>query len=109
VSEAFEPVDIDVDRLRGVTITWADGTVDVHALADLRRACTCAECRGRRERGQPVGPRPGDEASVAIVTAELVGAWGINFAWNDGHSSGIFGWDVLAQLAVDHGPGDQAP
>ena len=104
MAEAFAPVDVDVDRLHGVTITWADGTVDVFALADLRRACTCAECRGRRERGQPVGPRPGEEAGLTVVSAELVGGWGMSFSWSDGHHAGIYAWDVLAQLGRAEGP-----
>nr|MBA2327462.1 DUF971 domain-containing protein [Actinomycetota bacterium] len=30
-----------------------------------------------------------------IEDAELIGAWGITLRWNDGHSTGIFSWDLL--------------
>jgi DUF971 family protein len=78
-----------------VTITWADGLVVEHLLPDLRRACTCAECRGRRERGERVGPPPGREDELSIVDAELHGGWGIAFTWSDGHSAGIYAWEAL--------------
>lgn len=30
-----------------------------------------------------------------INSAELVGAWGISITWNDGHSTGIYAWEIL--------------
>ena len=36
-----------------------DGTTTVFGLEELRVNCPCAECRGRREQGQPAWPRPG--------------------------------------------------
>jgi len=30
-----------------------------------------------------------------IADAKLVGAWGIGFTWNDGHSTGIYSWELL--------------
>jgi DUF971 family protein len=102
--DAAAPVDVDIDRLHGVTITWADGRVVEYGLVDLRRSCTCAECRGKRERGQRVGPAPGAEGDLSIVDAELHGGWGIAFTWSDGHSAGIYAWEVLAP-----GPEEPAP
>jgi DUF971 family protein len=34
---------------------------------------------------------------LRVEDAELVGAWGITFTWNDGHSTGIFSWALLRQ------------
>jgi len=33
--------------------------------------------------------------SIGYEGAELVGAWGVSLRWNDGHSTGIYAWDVL--------------
>jgi DUF971 family protein len=92
---AATAVDIDVDRARGVTVTFDDGAVCQYELVDLRRACPCAACRNLRDGGQAVWPRPGSPEPLAIVDAELVGAWGISFTWNDGHATGIYPWDAL--------------
>ena len=89
------PVTIDVQRDQGLALTWADGTTNRFGLEELRRHCPCAECRMRRERNQPVWPLPTSPQPLTIVTAELIGAWGIGFTWNDGHSTGIYSWTLL--------------
>jgi DUF971 family protein len=92
---ARAPATIDVERDHGVTLTWADGTTSEFGLEELRRQCPCAECRGRRDRNLPVGPLPSSPQPLRIVDAELVGAWGIGISWNDGHTTGIYSWDLL--------------
>jgi DUF971 family protein len=89
------PVTIDVRRDDGVTLTWADGATSRFGLEELRRHCPCAECRGRRDRAQPVWPLPSSPQPLRIVDAKLVGAWGIGFTWNDGHTTGIYSWELL--------------
>jgi DUF971 family protein len=88
-------VDIDVDRAHAVTITFDDGAVCRYELVELRQACPCATCRNLRDNGQESWPRPGSAEPLAIEDAELVGAWGISFTWNDGHNTGIYPWDAL--------------
>ena len=89
------PTTIDVDRSHGVTLTWVDGTTSTFGLEELRQHCPCAECRQRRDHDQPVWPVPSSPQPLEILDAELIGAWGITFTWNDGHSTGIFSWTLL--------------
>ena len=89
------PVTIDVKRDRGLTLTWADGTTSQFGLEELRQQCPCAECRTRRDRDLPVWPLPSSPQPLRIVDAELVGAWGIGITWNDGHTTGIYSWELL--------------
>ena len=63
--------------------------------------CPCAECRGLRDRGQTVWPKPTSPEPLRAENAELVGAWGLSIPWNDGHSTGIYAWDVLRDWAED--------
>jgi DUF971 family protein len=42
-----------------------------------------------------VWPQPSSPQPLRIVDAELVGAWGISFTWNDRHSTGIYSWELL--------------
>jgi DUF971 family protein len=86
---------IDVERDRGLTVVYEDGRECFFPLEDLRLGCPCASCRAVRDRGERVWPRPGGPATLRIVDAELVGNWGINLTWNDGHATGIFPWDAL--------------
>jgi DUF971 family protein len=89
------PVTIDVDRERGLTLTWADGAPSCFDLEELRQHCPCAECRTRRDRNLPVWPLPSSPRPLRIVDAELVGAWGLGITWNDGHRTGIYSWAGL--------------
>ena len=90
-----QPAKIDVDRDRGVTVVFADGRTCFFANEELRRQCPCAGCLGFRERGEPVFPRPGSPAVARVEGAELVGGWGINLRWNDGHAEGIYAFEGL--------------
>jgi DUF971 family protein len=90
-----EPIDIDIVRDRSVTVTFDDGTVSEFPVNALRAACPCATCRGQRERGEVAWPRPGQPDTITIVDAQLSGAWGLSIDWSDGHSTGIYAWNVL--------------
>ncbi|MFN8022632.1 MAG: DUF971 domain-containing protein [Acidimicrobiales bacterium] len=114
-SPAVTPVDIDIERERAVTVTFADDVVAEFPVLMLRGACPCASCRGWRERGELAFPRPGMPDTVAIAHAELTGAWGLSIDWTDGHSTGIYAWSVLrdwwergliGDLVADPTPGD---
>lgn len=56
MTDKAAPVTIDVERDRGVVLTWADGTTCRFGLEELRQHCPCAECRTRRQRNSPVWP-----------------------------------------------------
>lgn len=102
---ATQPIEIELDRGGELRITWADGTRSRCALAALRRACPCAACRAQREavRGPgvlPVVPPAAEERGMALAdTAELVGHYGLRITWNDGHSAGIYDYELLRSLA----------
>lgn len=95
MSERDEPQSVDVAREEGVTVTFRDGYVARFGLAELRRGCPCAGCRGLRDRGEEVWPRPGGPATLRVEHAELAGGWGLSISWNDGHSTGIYPFEAL--------------
>jgi len=73
----------------------------VHRIpfAELRRACPCAGCRGEpgfagRFAAQPE-LRPGEDELADI---SLVGAYGLNAVWADGHNTGIYTFTRLREL-----------
>ncbi len=100
----MSPTKIDLKRDEKLQITWADGAVTTYSLAVLRKNCPCAECRTKRE-AEPkkkilLPILTGDHSKpVTIASAEMVGSYAIQLAWTDGHSSGIYSFAYLRELA----------
>lgn len=87
-----ESVHLESDVL---VVCWRDEHVSRFRLVELRRKCPCAECHELRRRGQEPWPKPGAPAPLGLEGAELVGGWGLSLRWNDGHQTGIYGWETL--------------
>ena len=110
IPEAPSPTEVELDRASGLTLTWPDGTTDRFDLEELRFNCPCAACRGRREQGLDAWPTPGAPQPLRAESAELVGAWGMQIRWNDGHETGIYAWSMLrAWRATDADPDPNPP
>jgi DUF971 family protein len=86
---------IEVDRRSDVTIHFADGVTGRFGIGELRLACPCADCNGKRQLGTSVQPAVERGEAVAITDAELTGAYGLSLDWADGHSTGIYTWVFL--------------
>ncbi|MBV8528603.1 MAG: DUF971 domain-containing protein [Candidatus Dormibacteraeota bacterium] len=91
---------------RALLIDWSDGASARIAFDVLRRACPCAACRGEAGYAGRFATdpelHPGEDELADI---SLVGAYGLNVVWADGHSTGIYTFDQLRRLggAVDPG------
>jgi DUF971 family protein len=70
----------------------------------IRAQCPCASCRdewtGRRLL-DPATIRP----DLKLEGMEPVGNYAVRLAWNDGHDSGLFTWDLLRELTRGATPG----
>jgi prepilin-type processing-associated H-X9-DG protein len=97
VDDRHQPESIDVAKDAAVTVTYLDGYVAQFDLMSLRKGCPCATCRNLRERGEDSLPRPTSPLPLRVEHAELHGAWGLNIAWNDGHATGIYSFEMLRQ------------
>jgi len=95
MDDRFEVRDITVERDTAVSITFGDGHVGRLDLVELRVHCPCAGCRGHRERGETPWPTTSSPTPLRVESAELVGAWGISFTWNDQHRAGIYPFTTL--------------
>src|SRR5277367_1009660 len=85
-----------------LAIKWEDGAEQFVALEVLRRACPCAGCNGERDiMGQlHKGPeQPLSARSFQLARLDIVGGYGVQPLWADGHGSGIFSFDYLRRLA----------
>ncbi len=88
-------------------IVWDDGHESIYLYNELRQACPCARCNEMRKaiktgnspfkRTIPLESKATDVKPKAV---EHVGLYAIRFAWNDGHDTGIYTFDLLRKLCT---------
>ncbi len=101
---ARKPQKILVDtESKQLQVNWADGHTSVYHLTYLRRACPCVQCQPWKEGMGEVGKPPdevlnaiGDLSSASDIA--MVGGYGIQFNWTDGHNYGIYDFGYLRDL-----------
>lgn len=78
---------------------WADGTPHMAAYRLLRANCPCADCKWLRatsDERTAVDLSP--DENIELMDIRLVGAYGVQFVFSDGHDRGIFPWVFLRTL-----------
>lgn len=96
------PSDLDLQRDKGLTVTWADGATSFYPVSYLRRMSPSAEARELREQMEknPLTVLP-DSASggpLRADDAELVGNYALRIIFSDGHKTGLYTWSYLRQI-----------
>lgn len=85
---------------RELAIAWSDGHETYLALEEIRRACPCAVCHGEPDvlgRGDKPEVKH-TPASFDLASYELVGGYGWQPKWADGHATGIYSVAYLRRL-----------
>jgi DUF971 family protein len=97
-SEKLRPVEIGRANEHDIKIRWNNGTQSVCMARRVRLACPCAGCVDETTGAQRLEPAsvPGDVRPLGI---ELVGRYAIQVRWSDGHSTGLYSFDLLRRLA----------
>jgi DUF971 family protein len=100
----LRPSSVTLNKNDGyLEIAWNDNEVCRYPLSELREACPCVECRGGHQ-FMGAAHDPDDilkltpKRSYAIVNIELVGNYGLQPEWDDGHHTGIYTWEYLKRL-----------
>ena len=101
-------VKIHVSNGAGVDIGWADGHASHFDFAYLRDHCPCATCNDEREKKESLAESsPGFASSPALPmfkpkpkaqSAQAVGQYAIQISFSDGHSTGIYSYDLLRSI-----------
>lgn len=90
-----EPADVAIDEAaRKVRIRWSDGQVTTYSFRGLRGWCPCASCQGHSSQTKFIAtenPRP--------TGSEGVGRYALRFLWADGHSTGMYSYEWLREIA----------
>ncbi|HIG31512.1 MAG TPA: DUF971 domain-containing protein [Verrucomicrobiales bacterium] len=84
-----------------VGIRWNDGSEDFFPMAKLRAVSPSAETQGEKDIfGNQYGGGGGhDYTGVTVLRWEPVGSYAIRFIFSDGHSTGLYSFDYLKQVA----------
>lgn len=96
----------DIQQIGGeLAIKWSDGREDFIPLGKLRRCCPCAGCKGETDILGNVYKNPEQELTAAafqLVRMASVGGYAVRPVWADGHTTGIFSFEYLKQVAVEN-------
>ena len=84
------------DELR-LRIEWGDGHVSEFEPYLLRLACPCAGCVEEMT-GRPLLDPASVDPGVYPLEIEYVGRYALRFQWSDGHSTGIYPFDMLRRI-----------
>lgn len=92
-----QPQNIIIDESRSfLRIEWSDGRKVELTAPSLRDLCQSAKSKRLAVQGLSV---PAAE-DLKIEDASLIGRYGINIVFSDGHDRGIYPWVMLREYAV---------
>ena len=100
------PIELKKTDERRLVIIWSDSAEQSIPFRTLRKACRCANCMKEREKAiqQPesLGALPVLSAAEArpldIEQMHPVGNYAYNIHFSDGHSAGIFTFEMLRAI-----------
>ncbi len=94
-SRGPEPADIEHNEEHSVLrIRWSDGVTTEYSLAGLRGWCPCASCQGHGSERNFVS-----EGTSRLSSFEGVGRYALRLLWDDGHSTGMYAYSYLREIA----------
>ena len=94
----IEPAEIapteDEARLR---ILWKDGAAFEYVPRELRLLCPCAGCVDETTGVRTLRP---DMVSHDVYPTAIhyVGRYALQFVWSDGHSTGIYTYELMREI-----------
>ena len=108
ISTVCRPRHLELQKDKGLTVYWHDGTQDFYPIIYLRRLSPSAEARQLREEmaKNPLTVLPASVATdsdqpLTATGAEMIGNYAVRIIFSDGHDTGIYSWHYLQQIAPD--------
>ncbi len=105
------PKHVDLDKARGLTVEWSDGSISFYPVALLRRLSPSADARELRQEmaRNPLTVLPSSSGGLEQLSAfgaDLVGNYAIRIRFSDGHQTGIYSWTYLKSIDPQAQPGN---
>ena len=82
---------------RLLVIEWRDGHRSEYRPRHLRLQCRCAGCVDERT-GEKILDPSSVEPGVYPLAIRYVGRYALGFDWSDGHSTGIYTFELLREV-----------
>ena len=85
-----------------LAVKWDDGSESFIKLEKLRRACPCAGCKGETDvmgNLYIAPPKPLRPEAFQLRGLAHVGGYALQPQWADGHSTGLYSFEMLKRLA----------
>ena len=102
------PTDLQLHDESRLEIQWSDGSARQYTLSQIRDRCPCATCREKRtsEAAETIPAAlpilsAAEAQPLRIVSMRPVGNYAYNIAFNDGHDTGIFTFELLRSLGEE--------
>ena len=93
----LRPSEIKNIRGVGIEITWEDGHKGNYSYEYLRLSCQCASCVDEWT-GESLLKREKIPEDIHPDDLFPVGNYAIQVNWSDGHSTGIYSFDLLRKI-----------
>ncbi len=91
------PLEINRHGDHDIHIRWNSGEQAVYPARFLRGQCPCANCVD-----ELTGVRKVTESLLPVLvypkSIEPIGRYAIQIFWSDGHSTGLYTWELLYEL-----------
>lgn len=81
----------------GMRFAWPDGKKCEYTAFQLRENCRCAACRHELTGEKLLDPTQ-IKPDIKILKAEILGQYALGFLFSDGHSTGIYTFEMLRDL-----------
>ena len=94
----FSPSELAIDPEGSLAVTWADGSKEVVRAFNLRSNCPCANCVDENS-GQRILDVNAIPLDIKLTTVKPVGRYGVTVDYNHPHSTGIFKFNRIKDLA----------
>src|SRR5690606_13212509 len=82
---------------RTLGITWSDDKYAEYDVVNLRRKCPCALCVDEWTRAPKLDPKQITE-DIRPIRIDSVGRYALKIKFNDGHTTGIYTFQLLRDL-----------
>jgi len=97
----MQPLKIKLLEGKFLWIKWVDKSESKISLKKLREMCPCATCLAERENQSKTYIPILLGGQLTVSNIEMVGSYAIQIKWEDGHSTGIYEFPFLKNLAID--------
>lgn len=81
-----------------MAIVWDNGESTIVPYTELRYQCRCAVCVDEWTHERKI-TRESVKADIRPTKVEIVGKYAIQITWSDGHSTGIYPYSLLHDVA----------